>query len=358
MPFQSDVPSHSNINNQKDNYNIMNEIPPPALLVQLATGTWISQCVHVVAKLGIADLVKDGPQTLAALAQATQTRPERLYRVLRATASLGLFRELSDQQFALTPMAYFLRRDVPESLRDAIIMFGEKFHFLPFGSLLESLSQDKPAFDINFGMPVFDYLAQHPSDAAVFNAAMASFANLRSMIAPAYNFGQFRQLVDVGSGYGRLLVNILQAYPNLHGVIFDLPPVVAGAQAVIDAGGVADRCQAVGGNFFESVPAGGDAYMMSQVIHDWDDAHAIQILQACHRVMTAEAKLLVIDLVITPGNDPDFTKLMDINMLVMSPNGRERTIADFERLFAQAGFKLLQAVPTPAASFIIEGVKA
>jgi SAM-dependent methyltransferase len=336
----------------------MNEIPPPAMLVQLATGTWIAQCVHAVAKLGIADLVKDGPQSVASLAQATQTRAERLYRVLRATASVGLFQELADQQFALTPMAYFLQSDTAMSLRDGVVMFGEKFHFLPFGSLLESLSQDKSAFDLNFGMPVFDYLAQHPLDAAAFNAAMASFANLRSLIAPAYNFGQFRQLVDVGSGYGRLLVNILQAYPNLQGIVFDLPEVVAGAQAVIDAGGVTDRCQAIGGNFFEAVPAGADAYMMSQVIHDWDDAHAVQILQACHRVMDANAKLLVIDLVISPGNEPDFTKLMDINMLVMSPNGRERTAADFERLFAQAGFKLLQAVPTPASSFIMEGIKA
>lgn len=222
-----------------------------------------------------------------------------------------------------------------------------------WSDMLKSVETGGTAFDRVFGMSYWAYLAGHPEANEIFNQAMTSWSSQldRAMLA-AYDFGQFKTLVDVGGGYGRLLASILRAHPRLQGVLFDQPHVVEGAVNVFQDAGVWDRCAAVGGDFFAEVPPG-DAYIMSQIVHDWDDRRSLTILQTCRRAIAPTGKLLVVELVIAPGNAPDFGKFLDLHMLAMA-GGRERTEAEYRTLLAAAGFQLTQVVPTQAGASVIE----
>jgi hypothetical protein len=332
-------------------------LPPPAQMMQMITGFWVSQAIYIAAKLRLADLVKDQPRTAAQLAQATATHAPSLYRLLRALASVGVFVEDDQQRFALTPLAETLRSDVPGSLRAFAQSELGSEHFAAWGNLMHSVRTGEIAFDDHYRQNVWQYYAEHPEDAQTFNESMSGLTQMfNQAVLAAYDFSGINKLVDVAGGTGGLLSAILPKYPALQGVLFDLPHVIAEAGPLLDSAGVRGRCELTSGDFFKAVPAGGDAYILKFIIHDWDDERAAAILRNVHSAMADDGKLLLAETVVAPPNQPDLSKFMDLNMLVMT-GGRERTAKEFEQLLAQAGFKLTRIVPTPSPIHLIEGAK-
>jgi hypothetical protein len=319
-------------------------------------GYRFTQLLYVVAKLGIADLLHDGPKHSEELAQAVGAHPRTLYRVLRALASLGVFAEDEAQGFHLTPLADLLRTDVPESLRALAIFYGEEWIWHAEGALLYSVRTGKAAFHHVHGMSPFDYYRQRAEAAAGFNAAMTSLSGheLAAIIA-AYDFAGMASIVDVGGGQGALLAEILKTWPHVRGILFELPAVVESAQPFLTAAGIAERCTCVAGDFFQRLPGDGDAYILKRVIHDWEDAQAAAILTQCHRAMPPHSRLLLMERVIPPGNTPAVGKLADMTMLVHY-GALERTETEFRVLLEAAGFTLARIIPTQTSLSIIEGV--
>jgi hypothetical protein len=327
-------------------------------LVQLLFGKYISMAIAVVAKLRVADLLADGPKSLTDLATRTETHAPSLYRILRTLAATGTFAEQADGRFALTPMGEYLRTGVNGSLRGMADFFGAEWSWRACGHMLETVQTGRTAFDSVFGESAFDYLGKHPDQSAVFNEGMTGFtSNIAPAVAEAYNFAAFKSVVDVGGGHGVLLNTILQGYPGTNGIVFDSPHVVVGAEDAIRKAGLVGRCRAVGGDFFESVPAGGDAYLMKHIIHDWPDDRATTILRNCRKGVNPGGKLLLVELVIAPGDAADLGKLIDLEMLVIA-GGRERTEVEYQQLLAGAGWRLTRVLPTNSATQIIEAEPA
>jgi ubiquinone/menaquinone biosynthesis C-methylase UbiE len=300
--------------------------------------------------------IRDGPKDCDELARANQVDAGSLYRLLRALAGVGVFVEVDDHRFGLTPIAEFLRSDVPRSLRAVAIMAGEDWTWRPWGELYLSVKTGERAFDRIFGVPPFTYLADNPGAATVFDEAMTgwSMQNARA-VADAYDFSGIGTLMDVGGGRGYLLATILKANPLLRGILLDTAEVTEGARARIAAEGLADRCAVAAGDFFAPLPEGSDACILKSVIHDWDDEDATKILQNCRRAVGPGGRVLLAEMVIPPGNDPHVGKLLDLEMLVMA-GGRERTEAEFRDLLAAAGLRLVRIVPTASPMCVIEGV--
>jgi hypothetical protein len=315
-------------------------------LRHLLDGYRVSQAIYVMATLGIADLLKDGSQESADLARATGSHAGALDRVLRFLAAVGLFREVAPHRFALTALGAGLRTDVPNSVHPAALNFLDPSSWQSWGELRHSVRTGETAFRHVHGQDRFDYLLGRPDLAAAFNATMTSdTAQSGTAIIQAYDFSGIGRLVDVGGGHGLLLATILRAYPTLRGVLFDQPEVVAGAAALLAGHGVADRCEIVGGDFFAAVTPGGDAYILRQIIHDWDDAQALAILTNCRRAMGPDGRLLVVERVIEPGA-PLALSVLHLDMLMLvNLGGRERTAAEYGALFAAAGFGLTTMVP-------------
>jgi len=329
---------------------------PHEQMLRLISGYWISQAVYVAAKLGLADLVKDSPRSADELAAATKTHAPSLYRLLRALASVGVFAEDAQHRFGLTPMAECLRSDLPGSQRGLAVMNGEE-HYRAYGELLYSVQTGKTGFEHLYGMGVFDYLTQHPEQARTFDEAMVGVHGRETAaMVEAFDLTGVKVLADVGGGNGSLLTAVLQRYPNMQGILFDLPGVIERAKKNIEAAGLVKRCQCVAGNFFESVARGADAYLMRHIIHDWDDERSTVILKNIHAVLPANGRVLVVENVIEPGNAPAFGKLLDLTMLVL-PGGKERTAEEYRTLYAAAGFKLTRIVPTKADVSVIEGIR-
>lgn len=334
----------------------MKESTLPGQLDQMITGYWVSQSIYAAAKLGIADLLVAGPQTAELLADATKTNGGALYRLLRALASIGIFSENEQHEFTLTPMAEFLRSDVPGSKRALAMMSGDE-QFQAWSEILYSIKTGKTSFDKVFEKPIFEYLSDNPEKGQIFDQAMTGIHGRETGdILNAYDFSVIHTLMDVGGGNGSNIVNLLQNYPEMKGILFDLPQVVERAQPHIEQAGLQDRCQLIGGSFFESVPAGADAIFLRHIIHDWDDEKSLTILRHCHAVMSENSRLLVVESVIPEGNDPFPGKFLDLVML-MIPGGKERTAEEYEALFEQAGFELTRIIPTESALSIIEGIK-
>jgi hypothetical protein len=311
--------------------------------------------VHAAACLGIADLVADGHRSTADLAAATGAHEPSLYRLLRALAGLGVFRETQPRTFALTPGAELLRTGIPGSLRSAVVMVGDPEHYRSWGELEHSIRTGEPAFDHAFGMGVFDYFERNPRAAAVFDEAMTDLTDADAL-AGAYDFSGAGTVVDVAGGHGSLLAAVLRAHPEVRGVLFDLPHVIERAQARgLLSGELAARCRFESGSFFDTAPSGGDVFMLKHILHDWDDESCLRILAHCRRAMKPDGKLLVLDSILPPGNEPHPAKLFDLNMLVMTHGGRERTEEEFRSLFERAGFHLTRIVPTSAPGCYIEG---
>jgi hypothetical protein len=307
-----------------------------------------------MAKLGIADLLKDGARSSEELAEATETRSRPLYRVLRALASVGVLIESADHRFTLTAVGSILRRDVPDSLRGWVLFTGEPWNLRAWEEILHSMRTDEPAWDRAHGMPFFEYLSRQPEASAIFDEAMTNFTQWDAAVVPtAYDFSPFRTLVDVGGGQGALLVSILKANPTLHGVLYDQAHVVQRARQPIQAEGLGTRCEIVIGNIFESVPSGADAYVLKYIIHDWKDDRAHVILTNCRRAMTKGAKLLLIEMIVPSAEESHLAKTSDVELLILlgSP---ERTVDEYEVLLNRAEFRLDRVVPTPEAMSIIE----
>ncbi|HLJ60833.1 MAG TPA: methyltransferase [bacterium] len=331
---------------------------PSARLRDLLFGYRVSQAIHVAATLGIGDLLTNGPLTSEDLASATGTHACSLYRLLRALASIGVFQEGADRRFALTPLGECWRSDAPESVRPLAIFVGQPEHWHAWDQLLHNVRTGENAFHDAHGVSEWEYRARSPQAGEIFDRAQASQSRRAAgSIINAYDFSQFKCVVDVGGGQGALLAAILAAHPSLRGVLFDQPHVVARAEQTLRAAGVAGRCQVVGGNFFEAIPAGGDAYVLQYVLHDREDEQARAILQVCRHATGQDGKLLVIEREIGPPNEGAGTKFMDLNMMV-SPAGCERTRQEWTTLFAEAGFQLVGACPVDDGFRIIEGVPA
>ncbi|HZE02669.1 MAG TPA: methyltransferase [Pseudonocardiaceae bacterium] len=331
--------------------------PPAVAMLQLTMGALVSQAVSVIARLGVADVLAAGPQPVEQIAQRVGAHPSALYRVLRALGDVGVVAELQGRQFALTPLSELLRSDVPGSLRGWATMVGMPFHRYPWTDLYETVLTGESAFDRVHGTKVFDYLAEHPEDAAVFDAAMTSISTNESVsIARAYDFSRFSTIVDVGGGRGGLLAAILSANPHLQGVLFDVPTVVAGIDDELAAAEVVGRCKVVSGDFFDSVPDGADAYLLSAIIHDWDDDQAVQILRSCRAAMADTACMLLAEIVLPEGPEPSMGKLADLEMLVMTAGGRQRTEAEHRALLGQAGLRLTRTIPSTSIVSLVEAV--
>ena len=259
--------------------------------------------------------------------------------------------------FELTPTAELLVSDHPGSMRDAAIFMGEPWHWSVYGEMLHSVTTGKVAWERVHGKEVFPYFQEHPEEYEIFNRAMTSFStNVLPAIVEAYDFSGVKKLADIAGGHGMLLAGFLKANPELEGLLFDLPQVIEGAPVLLEKEGVADRVELKTGNFFESVPAGADAYMMKFIIHDWDDDRALKILRNIHLVLPSDGRLLLVEMVVPPGNESHFSKIQDLEMLV-SPGGVERTPDEYRDLLAGAGFELSRIIPTKSPLSIVEAFK-
>jgi hypothetical protein len=331
---------------------------PIESLQRLVAGSHVSQTISVAATLGVADLLADGPRASDELAAATDTHAPSLYRLLRALAAVGVFHEAEDRRFSLTPMGELLRSDAPGSVRGWAAFLGRPYIRESWSALEHSVRTGENAFEHVHGTDVWSYRAERPEESAIFDYAMQSITGgVNKALVTAYDFGRFGTVVDVGGGNGALLAGVLSAYPELRGVVFDQEHVVANAEPVLAAAGVADRCEIVGGSFFEEVPRGGDAYVMKSIIHDWDDERSIEILQVCRRAMGESAMLLLIERIVEAPNEGWRTKFMDLNMLV-NPGGQERTLEEWETLLERAGYNLVEVTLTQAGVAVISGAPA
>jgi hypothetical protein len=331
--------------------------PQPAfeILLSMIRGFQVSQMIYVAAKLGLADLLAEGAESAADLAAVTGTHAPSLYRLLRALASVGIFAEDEQGRFGLTPLAEGLRNDVPGSLRAVVLYMASPTVQRVWGDLLYSVQTGGDAYHHLYGIGAWEYREQNPDMNAVFNDYMTALTRFDTpSIASAYDFSSIRVLADLGGGEGSLLAAILKANPALRGVVFDLPHVVSGAKAVLEEAGVADRCEVVGGDFFGSLPHA-DTYMFKSVIHGLDDENTVLIFKNVRRAIPPEGKLLLIEFVIPPENDPHPGKFADIHMLV-APGGQERTEAEWRALLSEAGFRLTHVIPITAGRSIIEAV--
>lgn len=339
--------------------------PPATALLRVATGYQASQALFVAARLGLADLLGDGPRPVEDLAAAAGAHAASLRRLLRALAAFGVFREGEDGRFALAPLGEHLRAGAPGSVRPLVLMYGHADFLRTWGELEHCVRTGETAAKLLFGADnAFARYAADPDLGAAFNAGMTVLsAIVADAVVAAYDFSDLSPVVDVGGGQGRLIAAVLRANPSLHGVLFDLPYVVEGAGPVLAEAGVADRCEAVGGDMFEAVPAGGALYLLKSVVHDWDDGRATAVLAQCRRAMAGrrEARLLLVERVLPNRIEPapvvQSQALSDLNMLVRT-GGRERTEGEFDALLDVAGLRLLRVIPTETPVSLIEAALA
>jgi hypothetical protein len=343
---------------QRGIINFANRLSPPFVQVlTLAAGAWNTQIIYAAAKLGIADLLENGPKSADAIAKETESNPDAIYRLLRALASVGIFKETQDRVFELTPLAETLQKNHPMSVRPLALLIGDSIWREPWGNILHSIKTGEEAFENVFKKSFFDYLNEHENEWETFNNWMTRVSNMNCpVIAASYPFSRFQKVVDIGGGHGSLLAHILRKHPTVNGVLFDLPDVVKNATEIDNA--ISSRCEIVGGDFFKAVPEGGDLYIMQQIIHDWDDKLANKILTNCRNVMAEDGRVLVVDAVIKPGNSQDMNKMIDLQMLLLTKGGKERTEQEFKKLFRNAGLELTRIIPTTSMFSIIEGRKS
>lgn len=324
---------------------------------QVFGGAWITQGIGVAAELGIADLLAVRPYAIDELAKVTNTHRDSLYRVLRALASVGVFAQDEEERFVLTPLAGLLRTDADMSQRSLGMMMGAEFHEA-WGELLYSVRSGEPGFEKRFGVPFFQYMTDHPLRHSVYDSAMGAFG--KGEIGPfldAYDLTGIESVVDIGGGSGVFLAAILNRYPGIRGTLFDLPAVAERLRSAISPHfSASGRFRIEGGDFFASVPEGADAYVLQHIIHDWEDADAVKILDNCRVAMNPGGRLLVLEMVIPPGNEPGFGKWLDLMMLLVG--GRERTEAEYGRLFEAAGLKLNRVLSTSSEVSVLEAIPA
>lgn len=330
--------------------------PPQAIIMQMSMGAMVTQAIYVAAKLGVADVLADGDKHIDDIATNCGAHSPSLYRIMRSLASMGVFTETAARTFANTPLSEVLRGNIPGSMRDSMIFMGEPWHYNVWGNMLHTATSGGTAWKKTHGEEVFEWFAHEPEASEIFNGCMSELsAGAAPAIVAAYDFSDFDTIVDIAGGHGFLLSQILNANPELKGILFDQEHVIAGAGEMLQKHGVADRVETVAGDFFVEVPAA-DAYIMKHIIHDWDDERAIKIMQTIHRAMKDGGKLLLSEMVIPEGNGPHPGKMLDLEMLT-SAGGLERTEAEYARLFERSGFRLNRIVPTRSPHSVIEAVK-
>lgn len=334
--------------------------PPQVKILQMMNAYRMSQSISVAAKLGIADLLADGPKSSEELAKATESHAPSLYRLLRSLASFGIFACDENGLFGLTPRAAMLRTDVPGSIRAYAIVIGEQWHWHMWEGILYSVKTGEPAFDHLFGMEFQDYYDQNPEVAKNFDAAMVSaLAMTDTTIIANYDFSSFSKVIDIavgGGGDAGLIASLLQANPDMQGVFLDLPHRIEGVKSFIAAKGLEERCETVAGDIFKSFPSGGDAYIVKNLIHDYNDERAIALLKNCRSAIGENGKLLVVEMVIPPGNEPSLGKIVDVEALIMTAGAIERTEEQYRELLSAAGFQLSKVISSRSPMSIIEAV--
>ena len=329
------------------------ELPPPAQMVLLLGGFRISQALYVAAALGVPDYLVAGPASAEHLAGRTGAHPPSLRRLLRTLTSVGVFTEPEPGVFGLTPLGQTLTSSQPGSMRDVAIMFMET-HYAPFGDLLGTIRTGQPAAERYYGQPFFAWLSQQPEQASRFTAAMANLTGgFKTAAIAALPLDGTGTIVDVGGADGTVLAAILAAHPQMRGVLFDLPHVITGAPGILARYGVGSRAECVGGDFLESVPPGGDAYLASLVLHDWPGEQARRILENIAAAGGSGARLLLIEFVMPPGDAPHLAKISDLNMLAMM-GGQERTEAEWREFLTVCGYAGITIRPTGTPFSVIE----
>jgi hypothetical protein len=333
-----------------------NQPNPVEMTMQLATGYIASSCMNAVTRLKIADLLAQGPKSVADLASVASVNEDILYRVLRALASVGVFVEPEPRVFANSSFSEVLRTDAPGSMWPMILWMCDPFHFDVYRDIMPTLKDGKPGIEHVFKKPAFDVIFSNEELAQVFNNAMTTFSALViPAVLEAYDFGDIGTLADVAGGHGFVLTAILKKYPKMKGILFDLDHVVEGARQRINEMKLADRVELAPGDFFQSVPPA-DSYVMKHIIHDWDDEKAVTILKNCAMHLKPGGKVILIEAVLSPGNEPNMGKWIDIEMFMM-PGGRERTEEEFRDLFTRAGMKPSRVVPTKSPLSVVEAQK-
>jgi len=338
-------------------------LAPQAALLQAAYGAQTAQLLYIAAKLGIADQIQDGHRPAEELARSLGVDASALQRILRGLVSLGVCVELADSQFGLTSMGDYLRSDHPDSVHPRLLLNGE-VHYAIWSEMLATVRNGESASQHRFGMPFYEYLASNPAAGTLFDKTMASAVRYRHRpVVDAYDFGQFRTLVDVGGGNGALMIEIMANYPKIAGIVFDVPRIAEGAQQTIDSSGLGERCRFIGGNALDGVPAGGDAYILSAVVSGWEDEEAVVVLKHCRKVMEPQGKVLIVDWIMPAADEPRETFLFwdtvitDLIMLATAGvRGRIRTGAEFMELLRLSSFTRTALVPTHSSMWIIEAV--
>lgn len=326
------------------------QMPPQAVLAQMMMSFIVSQATSVAAKLSIADHLAGGAKSVEEIAVLTETHAPSLYRLLRALASVGIFQNDAENHFSNTAISEFLRADHPESMRGIVYVLSDREHWNAHGNMLQSIKTGEIAFEYTFGIPIFPYYAENPQAAKIFDDAMTSFSSgIARAVAATYDFSGAKTIADIGGGHGILISTILNANPNAKGILFDQPQVVAGAE-------VSDKIETVGGDFFAEIPVKADAYLMKHIIHDWNDEQSITILKNLAQSAPTGSKLLLVESVVEEDDSPSMSKVMDLNMLVMT-GGKERTANEYAALFEKTGFRLTNVFPTPSPLQIVEAVR-
>ena len=335
-------------------------------LVELVNGYQVSAAIGAVARLGVADHLAAGPAHVSEVASEVGADARSLERVIRLLTDAGLFERVDDGRVALTPLGGMLRDGVPGSARRGAIVVSEEWHWRAYGHLLHGVRTGEPGFLQAHGCGFWDYLERHPQAGDLINESMSAASSfVAAAFVGSYGFEGIRRLVDVGGGHGTLMRAVLDAHPHVQGVVLDLPGVVEGTRARLAEWGLTERCEAVAGDFFDAVPPGGDAYVLSWILHDWDDRSAGRILANCREAMGDHGRLLAIELVVPPPGrrhaSPDIERLVrttDIEMLAIV-GGRERTAAQYGELYAASGFELTRTLALqPSAWSVIEGSPA
>jgi SAM-dependent methyltransferase len=327
---------------------------PSSQLLALLNGFQVSQAISVAATLGIPDLVRDRALSCDALAAATNTRSSSLYRLLRALAAVGVLHERADRLFSLAPLGEPLCLGAPSSKNAWARLIGRPYYYHAWCDLIGSLRTGETAFNRVHGISVWDFRAQRPDEAAIFDRTMATIADQAAdAVLSEFDFSRFSIVVDVGGGEGAFLARILAVNPMMQGILFDQNQVVERAKRALLVAGILDRCQVIGGSFFKAVPSGGDAYLLKWILHDWNDQDAITILRSCRRAIRPDGVLIVVDHLVEPYNEGVEGKLMDLNMMVIT-GGTERTRPEFGTIFEAAGFRLARVTQTRTSVSVIE----
>ncbi len=322
-------------------------------LLSLISGEWIAKSIYTAAELDIAGYLMEGPKTVQELAKLTQCHEENLYRLLRMLASLGIFHEKEGRIFLNTATGELLAKTHPQSLRSLILFYKEEIS-QSWHQLSDCIRQGKPAFDLTHGESIFNYFRAHPKSAAHFNAAIKEKSKaVINACMKAFDFGRFKSVYDIGGGTGHFMNSLLKTFPHIRGVLYELPEVISDAKTPIVN---FERCSLIPGDFFKTIPTGGDAYILKSVLHDWTDKAALKILENCYQSMTDQARLIIVEPLMTSANLKDPAKVMDIYTMATS-GGRERTLLDFKNLLDQAGFCIESTIPTDTEFYLIEARK-